>query len=269
MKVLNEIIDATDTVDVSSDVHEPILAETNETILKSENTKTSAKKKSELSAEDKEILKELKEKRSIKRRDIINRIMCIVLSFCCVYMMFLIYGVFNTKYIYDDKGNVVPQLMTIDKLRDLDEFNNIAAQYRQSRMLYEKVLELDYRVAAGLEDPLAVAPEYDMLLDTVEELIIEIQAMSVSSKYTQLHNMISVWVKTDVAVYCQSMSQAISQNNTESASKAMEYKNIMYNDFSIITTNIITLGDGVYGAEISDIMKWSPEKYVRENLGAV
>jgi len=43
----------------------------------------------------------------------------------------------------------------------------------------------------------------------------------------------------------------------------------MYNDFSIITTNIITLGDGVYGAEISDIMKWSPEKYVRENLGAV
>lgn len=43
----------------------------------------------------------------------------------------------------------------------------------------------------------------------------------------------------------------------------------MYNDFSVITENIATLGYTVKGAEIEDIISWSPEKYVQEEIGGL
>lgn len=223
--------------------------------------------KYEFDDEANDILAARKQQRKENRKRIMSRIASVFLVLACIYIIFLIYGTFVTEYTYDENGNIVPQFMSVDEIRELEEFNDFAIQYRQARVIYEEVLRLDYRIGAGIEDPLVIAPEYEKMLESIEQLAIDVQATTVSSKYTQTHSMLLQWVQTDIAVYCQRMSQAISQNNAEYAAQALEYKSIVYNDFSLITGNITTLGQTVNGADISDITSWSPEKYVRENIG--
>lgn len=210
-----------------------------------------------------------KEAREQKRHSIINKVITVSLILGCVYMIFLIYGAIKTQYIYADNGRVVAQRMTVEKIKDLNEFNKVVLEYRSARDLYEKILVLDYRIAAGEEDALLVAPEYEKLLETVEELLLEIQSAEIEAEYTQINTMLEEWIGTNVAVYCQRMSQAISQNNAEYANQAIEFKQKMYNSFSIITENVSKIGGEIEGADISDIKKWSPETFVQEYIGAI
>lgn len=218
---------------------------------------------------EREMLRIRRDRRAEERKEKVRKICTVIIIIACIYVAFLIYGLASTEYVYDDTGRVVARIMTIDDIRSLEEFNAVAAQYRQARMLYEKTLVLDYRIAAGQEEPLLVAPEYDRLLEDVEALSIQLSALEYPAEYSQIVNMLTVWVQNDIAIYCQNISRAISQNNAEYAAHAQEYRSLMYNDFSVITENIATLGYAVKGAEIEDIVTWSPEKYVQEEIGGL
>lgn len=217
--------------------------------------------------EEHEILQARKERKAAQRKALFNKINAIVLTLGCVYLIFLTYGALNTPYTYNDAGEVVPQVMTVDEIQKLHDYNVIATDYLQTRMIYEEVLRLDYRIAAGLEDPLLIAPEYEKVLDRVEEALIQSQALSVTTQYTQVHSMINTWLGNDIAIYCQKMSSAISKNSQEDAALALKYKTIVYNDFSVITANIVAMGSVVNGAEVADIESWSPEKYINSLVG--
>lgn len=210
-----------------------------------------------------------KEAKREKQSKIINKVVSIALIFGCVYIIFLMYGLINTQYIYDKNGQIVPQKLTVDQIKKEHEYNAMLSQYLQARTLYEEILRLDYRIAAGVEEQKLVAPEYEETLEDVEKLIIQIQALDVSTNYSQLKSMLIQWVQTDVAVYCQRMSQAISLNNSEYAKQALEYRTIVYNNFLIITENLVTIGSGIEGMNLETVTNWSPEKFVQEHLGAI
>lgn len=216
-----------------------------------------------------EIDRQKSSEESQKKKKRLLKISQIVIVIACAYLAFLIYGTINTQYIYNEAGEVVPQVMSIKAIKDLDDYNTYVNQYRQARYIYEQVLSLDYRVGAGEEDPLAIAPEYDTILDSINELSIQVSALELPSNYTQSKDMLEKWIQNDVAIYCQSMSKAISQNNADSANIAIEYKTRMYNNFSTITQATITLGRQVKGTDISDLIQWSPEGYVQNNIGGV
>jgi len=216
-----------------------------------------------------DMLEQRKEKKKQKYQVMLVKIFSTLTILGCVYIIFLVYGALNTDYIYDEQGNVIAQQLTFDEIKTLDEFEDVAQGYRQARTIYESILLLDYRIASGLEDPVIIAPEYEKLLDTIEQLSIHIQAKNISAKYTQVNNMLQAWVQTDAAVYCQRMSEAITQNNADYGTQAVEYKTVMYNDFLLISENLAALGGTVDGADIADIISWSPETYVRNNVGAL
>lgn len=216
-----------------------------------------------------ELEKQKAEARDNKRQDIKNKIITALLIAGCIYLVFLIFGVINTQYMYDESGHVVAQRMTVEKIEALENFNEYALQYRQARTLYEEVLVLDYRMGAGEEDPSVIAPEYETLLESINQLAIQVTALELPSEYTQTVSMLESWVKTDIAVYCQSMSKAITQNDAESAELALEYKNNMYNNFSAVTQSTVVIGQQVTGADISDILEWSPESYIQETIGGI
>ncbi len=199
----------------------------------------------------------------------INKVIQIMLLILCVYIVFLIYGLINTQFVYDANGQVVPMRMNIESIQKKSDYEELLLQYRQTRTLYEHVLTLDYRVGAGEEDPMVIAPDYEKQLDDIEKLVLQIGALELPAEYTQTTNMLLIWVKDDIAVYCQSMSKAISQNNAESAEIAVQYKTKMYNDFSMITQNVLILGQQVKGVDTSDIDTWSPEKYIQDEIGGV
>lgn len=223
----------------------------------------------EMELEMQDELASRKERAAEQRHQLWVQFSTIALIIGCVYLIFLIYGTLNTQYVYNDEGHIVPQRMTVQKIQALEEFDTIATEYLQARLLYEEVLTLDYRIGAGIEDPLLIAPEYEAMLNRINDLIIQTQAVTVSSQYAQVHEMLQTWIKTEISVYCQNMSTAIAQNNATAASHALEYKQYMYNDFSTITANLTALGSVVDGADIGEIANWSPESYVSEHIGAL
>lgn len=184
----------------------------------------------------------------------------------CLYLIFLIYGVTVTDYQYNQLGKVEATKLSVSDIRNLKEYNNYLQYYQAARLLYERCLTLDYRMAQGQEDPKVIAPEYDDMLEEISSLTVKIDAASFSSKYTQLKTMLLSWVKTDIAVYCQNMSASISQNNETKAQNALAGRENMYQNFSKITANLIALGSDINGAHVQKIKEWSPEGYVEKNV---
>ena len=209
---------------------------------------------------------EIRDNTKMKRGNLHTRIINFILIAGCIYLLVLIFGAAVTKYQYNSDGKAVPEKMSVDDIRQKHNFDTILTQYEYCRSLYEKTLLLDYRVAQGQEDTLKIAPEYEALLDDVQNLSVKTDAISVDTKYDQVKSMMVNWIKNDIAVYLQNISAAISENNTEKANNALQDKDRVYDDFSLITQNIVALGSSISGADLTDIKSWTPEDYVDQEI---
>lgn len=209
---------------------------------------------------------EIRDNTKMKRGNLHTRIINFILIAGCIYLLVLIFGAAVTKYQYNSDGKAVPEKMSVDDIRQKHNFDTILTQYEYCRSLYEKTLLLDYRVAQGQEDTLEIAPEYEALLDDVQNLSVKTDAISVDTKYDQVKSMMGNWIKNDIAVYLQNISAAISENNTEKANNALQDKDRVYDDFSLITQNIVALGSSISGADLTDIKSWTPEDYVDQEI---
>lgn len=209
---------------------------------------------------------EIRDNTKMKRGNLHTRIINFILIAGCIYLLVLIFGAAVTKYQYNSDGKAVPEKMSVDDIRQKHNFDTILTQYEYCRSLYEKTLLLDYRVAQGQEDTLEIAPEYEALLDDVQNLSVKTDAISVDTKYDQVKSMMVNWIKNDITVYLQNISAAISENNTEKANNALQDKDRVYDDFSLITQNIVALGSSISGADLTDIKSWTPEDYVDQEI---
>ena len=209
---------------------------------------------------------EIQDNAKMKRGNLHTKIINFFLIAGCIYLLVLIFGAAVTKYQYNSDGKAVPEKMSVDDIRQKHNFDTILTQYEYCRSLYEKTLLLDYRVAQGQEDTLEIAPEYEALLDDVQNLSVKTDAISVDTKYDQVKSMMVNWIKNDIAVYLQNISAAISENNTEKANNALQDKDRVYDDFSLITQNIVALGSSISGADLTDIKSWTPEDYVDQEI---
>lgn len=209
---------------------------------------------------------EIQDNTKMKRGNLHTKIINFVLIAGCIYLLVLIFGAAVTKYQYNSDGKAVPEKMSVDDIRQKHNFDTILTQYEYCRSLYKKTLLLDYRVAQGQEDTLEIAPEYEALLDDVQNLSVKTDAISVDTKYDQVKSMMVNWIKNDIAVYLQNISAAISENNTEKANNALQDKDRVYDDFSLITQNIVALGSSISGADLTDIKSWTPEDYVDQEI---
>ena len=221
---------------------------------------------SEDSLEINELLQQRQEEKSQKHQKIFSNIMSGVLIAGCVYVSILIYGVMVTDYNYNEYGEIVPEVVSVQDIKEEKAYDTILYQYLQCRSLYEEVLMLDYRLGKGEEDTLTLAPLYEEKLDTVSSLSIKTDALTVETKYSKVKDMLLSWIKNDIAVYLQNMSSAISQNNSETAQNALQDKDRVYSDFSLITQNLVAMGENLQGVDLTDVKQWTPEDYVDEQI---
>ena len=204
-----------------------------------------------------------------KNTKISTKIVNGILVALCIYVLILIYGVFVTDFIYSDKGTVVPQVMTVEDIREKENYEVLLGQYKKCRMLYEQVLIVDYRIAANVEDPLILAPEYEKLIDgkkniNTKDLDLKTEALEVDPKYSYMKNDLSVWLGTDMATYLRSISAAITKNNPQALEEAIVYRDKLYYDFSKITENMVAVGENLNGVDVSDLKTWTPEQYIED-----
>ena len=205
-------------------------------------------------------------------RGLAFRLARVLLLLLCSYMVFLIYGVIVTEYGYGPDGGLMPRIMTVEDRRERRDFEAVLAAYEQCRMLYEKILLLDYRMGLGLEEPMTLAPEYEALLEAgygmnVSSLVIRIEALPVNPRYNRLKELMLSWGRNDVALYLQHMSAAITKNDADAAGKTLQDKDAVYYDFSTMTQNIVTIGDAVPGMDMASVRSWSPSGFLEGQVG--
>lgn len=197
-----------------------------------------------------------------KHKNLVNNLKKIGILVVCLYLVFLIYGIFITEYIYDENGNSVPLEMSFNDMKKLDEFKLLVEKYDEMKELYKKVLEFDVKVLKNTDNAMIYSTDYEGLLEDVAKLSIQTDAISVATEYAQIKSMVLTWIKTDIAVYLQNMSAAISENSIQRLSNATEDRTRMKNDFIVISQNLVAIGNKVKGFDTSDISEWSVDEYI-------
>ncbi len=201
----------------------------------------------------------IKRQRFIKRVSIIARILLIVVS---VYLCFLIYGLANTDFIYDENGKVAPEVLTVSDIRDLKEYEQIQAYYLRARIIYEDILRLEYKLSLNPESALQIAMDCTKELEVVDKYLTDINGAEYDSKYYKLYENMANWAKVDVALYLQYVSEALTSNDAEAEKNALTFRDNMYNDFASISKNTASLAIATKGAENIGIYEWSPESFI-------
>ena len=206
---------------------------------------------------------------SERKRRTARRISTAVLTVVCVYLTILIYGTIVTEFRYDEKGRITPVELTVQDIANRNEYSSVIGAYLQCRSIYEEILVLDYRMAAGVDDMMAIAPEYEEVVEQLDGLAVQIEAMTVGPKYTQILSMLLTWVNMHAFNYCRYMSIAVTQNDAQAADEAVAARQYVLDTFRLITQNVITLGSEIRGYDLTDLKEWSPDGYVQSSVVGV
>lgn len=182
-----------------------------------------------------------------------------------VYFCFLTFGVWMTSYHYDDSGKISAQPMSYEDIAMKKSFEILIDQYIECRNLYEKVLAIDKKIAEGKVQPFTLAPDYESIVSDAENLYTKTEALSIDVRYEQIRSMYLTWIKDNLATYCKNMSAAISQNNETIAQTALDNRKLTYNNFSLITQNIIAMGEAIPGIDLVNIREWDATDIYKTN----
>lgn len=212
----------------------------------------------EKECDDAEILKIRTFEDRKRRKAVIGKVSRVLLVILILYTAFLTYGVIITDYIYDDRGNAVPLVLSVSDIQKKQDFQDFSAFYYSIRELYEETISLDQRLFSSDDsvDYISLSSEYDKLLDDVSYIVIQLEAYSPSSEYRQTYDLMTELIKTDIAVYLQNISAATAKNDEERWQKAMIDRETIYRTFCKVTENLLSLGDNVKDISLSDISEW-------------
>lgn len=191
-----------------------------------------------------------------------NKVVSYLMIAACLYLVFLIYGAFMTKYQYSEDGTVKPVTMNIIQIKKAKQFEDILDYYEQCRRLYESVLDIDYRLAKNANDGPVLAAEYNNNLKSLDSMITNLSALNEQPEYSVVKTLLLNWCKNDMAVYLQNISNAITSNDTQKASNALEDRERTKSDFMLIRDNFISLGNSLHGVDMTEQANWSVDSYV-------
>lgn len=203
-----------------------------------------------------------KQQKREKTRRNLSKLIVIAASILCVYVVFLIYGVAMTSYVYNSSGEVEPEVLSVEDLRTLNQYNTLSGYYLRTRVLYEKVLTIDYELATDSNNSSTIAREYLGLLDEVSKLASDINAAQLDIEYTGIISRMYTLVYTHIAVYLQNMNGALEGNNADKANQALQGREVITSEFATLTENMAALCSTTHGAKNGDIFNWSPTSFV-------
>ena len=198
----------------------------------------------------------------------LSKVFLALILILCVYVAFLIYGVIQTNYVYNDAGAVEPEVLSVAQLDELNQYNELSSYYLRIRILYEDVLKLDYTLATNAEDSQVLAREYLSLLDDVSKLATDINAIQMDTGYQGIINRMYEFVYTHTAVYLQNMNGALEGEDSEKANQALLGRESIESEFTTLTQNMVSLYQSTKGAKNGEIYEWSPASYTA-SLGGV
>lgn len=197
-----------------------------------------------------------------------NRIIYSFIVFLCVYFIFLIYGALNTSYVYDKKGNVIPEIMSINDIKRSKEYNKVLDVYYQVRDIYSETQLVNYRLTKLGEDKMLLSSEYSKILKKAEKMKVTFSAFEISSEYNAITSMISGW-NNGLISYLNYTIEAINTNNTEASDNAGKQIGYAINDADKIKNTMCKLGINIKGIDLTDLNEWTLDKYFEDKYGII
>lgn len=191
-----------------------------------------------------------------------------VLIAMCVYMVSLIYGVFNTDFKYGETGEIEPVVLSVEDLSERAQYSVVLNLYYRCRNEYQEILKLDWMLLQEAVDNKSVAPKYEVESGKCSVLVSQIDGADIDVKYFQVGQLMYEWAST-AAGYCEHTARALTAYSAEAESMAVQDRENTSGLFYDLTQNLVILGQDLAGIDTSDIYNWDPEAYVRKEMTGV
>lgn len=221
----------------------------------------------DMQVEAESIRAEKRAQTTAKVKSCLSKAAMALMMVCCVYLAFLIYGAIQTKYVYDENGNIVPEILSVDDIHTLKQYELLSSYYLRTRILYESTLTLDYQQSIGALPDLTLAKEYRSLLEDVSKLATDIDAAEIDIGYSGITTRMHTLVYTHIAVYLQNISSALETGDTAKAQEAIAGRQTILSEIAVLTDNMAALCQTTRGATNADIYSWSPESFIESLRG--
>lgn len=199
---------------------------------------------------------------TIKNMSARSRRRSIIFAIIIGYICFLIYGVVNSDFVTNEAGVSMPVAKTNREVKEMEEYKLVKSYYIRAQKQYKKILDIDIELSQNPNTSKLIATKYEKELAFFDAFITDLQAIKVGDEYTIVLDQLISWCSNDICVYLQNMSAALSQNNQEKASNALEDRGRTIVDFNTISENLTAIGNSIKGADTIE-MDFNPEEYTK------
>ena len=163
-----------------------------------------------------------------------------------VYAAALLFGIFSTRYYYDENGNRRAYMMTFSDYKAQDDYSALKEKFTDIRELLTDITIIDIHVANGEYTNYEAATMYTSILNgDLDVLIPKISAISVQEEQKTLQEEMESILSYDLALYLQNMSAGLKSGSNETVSTALSYRDKAFATYEIIQTDMKTLAERI------------------------
>ncbi len=163
-----------------------------------------------------------------------------------VYAAALLFGIFSTRFYYDENGNRRAYMMTFSDYKAQDDYNTREEKFSDIRDLLTDITIIDIHVANGDYTNYEAATMYTSILNgDLDVLIPKISALDVQEEQKTLQEEMQSILSYDLALYLQNMSAGLKSGSNDTVSTALSYRDKAFATYEIIQTDMKTLAERI------------------------
>lgn len=163
-----------------------------------------------------------------------------------LYAIALLFGIFSTRFYYDENGNRRAYMMTFSDLKAQDDYNALTEKMTAIRELLTDITIIDIHVANGDYGNYEAATYYTSILDgELDVLIPKISAMNVQDEQKTIQGEMESILSYDLALYLQNMAAGLKSGSNETVSTALSYRDKAFATYEIIENDLKALSERI------------------------
>lgn len=163
-----------------------------------------------------------------------------------IYAAALLFGIFSTRFYYDENGNRRAYMMTFSDYKAQDDYGALKEKFSDIRELLTDITIIDIHVANGDYTNYEAATMYTSILNgDLDVLIPKISALDVQEEQKTLQEEMQSILSYDLALYLQNMSAGLKSGSNDTVSTALSYRDKAFATYEIIQTDMKTLAERI------------------------
>lgn len=147
----------------------------------------------------------------------------------------------------------------------IEEYSALAEHYNQAKDLYCQILDLDASIVNAEQGAILSSYDYTQKLDSVEKLLVELEAAKYPAKYSIIYEKLNFWIAHDAALYLQYSAMALGVSPSEAPIQhTMSMRSTMYSDWVEISELMAAISEFVDRPEDFVDLSWDPNVYFEQ-----